>query len=287
MSLDRLTAKQFDLFREFIYQNSGIRVDERKVTLLSNRIRSRLRVGNFAGFDDYYRFLVSTDGKHEVSGFLDAVTTNETFFFRGSKQFDWLKDEWLSDQIALHRAGKRAPSLRMLSAGCANGAEAYSIAICLAESAFRLRDWSLGVWGIDISEEMLRFAREGQYRSRVMDGVSEQQRKRFFQYHRETELWELRPSIKHSVTFEQHNLMKPLTHGNFDLIFIRNVLIYFDRESKQTVVNHLIRQLSPGGHLVVGPSEGIYEWLGDLIRVSPLVYRKPDRPSSNRGGSDE
>lgn len=277
MSLDRLTAKQFSLFRDFIYQNSGIHVDERKVTLLSNRIRRRLRAGDFPDFDAYYRYLTSADGKGEVTDFLDAVTTNETFFFRGPNQFNWLRGDWIAEQVAEHRAGKRPARLKLLSAACANGAEAYSMAICLAENAFRLRDWSVDILGIDISEEMLRVAREGSYRERVMNGVSEQQRKRYFSHQPNGNLWKVKSSIKQNVRFKKHNLMDPLNGGPFDLIFIRNVLIYFDRQSKQTVVKHLMRQLSSGGHLVVGPSEGIHEWLGDLTRVSPLIYRKPNR----------
>ena len=145
--LERLNPRQFGKFRDFIYEHSGIRIDEKKVTLLSNRIRRRLRAGDFADFDAYYRFLTSPAGVAELEEFLDAITTHETFFFRTQKQFDWLKQELLGELVAEQLAGKRPPALRMWSAGCATGAEPYSMAICLAENMFacgggRSRSWA-------------------------------------------------------------------------------------------------------------------------------------------------
>ncbi len=290
MGLERLSSQQFDQFRKFIYENSGIHVDKNKVTLLSNRIRRRVKAGGFADFDAYYRFLTSPNGAGELGGFLDAITTNETFFFRTEKQFDWLRGDWLTEQVAQHRAGKREPHLRIWSAGCASGAEPYSIAICLAENLYRLRDWSLQIVGTDISDEMLDVARAGIYKPRAIEAVNERQRKRYFQQQTDQDLWQVRQPIKQLVQFRQHNLMQPLGEPAFDCIFIRNVLIYFDLQSKQSVVNNLLGKLAVGGYLVVGPSEGIYEMLGGLKRVSPLIYQKLDNAplagsaNSQRGG---
>ncbi|TWU33306.1 CheR family methyltransferase [Novipirellula artificiosorum] len=274
MGLPRLSSHQFDRFRDFIYKNSGIHIDKNKVTLLSNRIRRRVNAGGFETFDTYYRFLTSADGASELAGFLDAITTNETYFFRTQKQFDWLSSDWLPEQVTRQRAGERKRQLRIWSAGCANGSEPYSIAICLAENLYRLHDWSLEVVGTDISEEMLEVARSGIFKSSAIDEVPQRQRRRYFQNPTENDLWEVRESIKQLVQFKQHNLMKPLLGPVFDCIFIRNVLIYFDRQSKQIAVNNLLNALAVGGYLVVGPSEGIYEMLGGLERVSPLIYKK-------------
>ena len=119
MELERLTPQQFDKFRKFIYRKSGIRIDENKVTLLSNRIRRRLKVGPFEDFDVYYRYLTTPAGAAELEGFLDAITTHETFFFRTEKHFQWLKESFLAEVIAQHRSGNRPPALRIWSAGCA------------------------------------------------------------------------------------------------------------------------------------------------------------------------
>lgn len=292
MALERLRPQQFDQFCKFIYETSGIRVDKNKVTLLSNRIRRRVDACQLDGFDAYYKLLTSPAGAGELGGFLDAITTNETSFFRTQKHFDWLTDVWLSEQISLHRAGQREAKLRIWSAGCANGAEPYTMAICLAENMQRLRDWSLEIVGTDISAEMLADASAGSFRSREIEAVSDRQRRRFFQHDPDDDRWQVRQSIKDLVEFKRHNLMRAMPGPQFDCIFIRNVLIYFDNQSKQTVIANLRRALAVGGHLVVGPSEGVYGMLDDMEKVSPLIYRKPLRsaPASDtfvQGGSDD
>lgn len=273
MEFERLNPQQFDRFCDFIYKESGIRIDERKVSLLSNRIRRRLRAGEFENFEVYYRFLTSPDGATELEDFLDAVTTNETFFFRTAKQFDWLKHNLIPKLIVEERTGKRSPALRIWSAGCASGAEPYTIAICLAEDSLRFRDWSLQVLGTDISEEALRTARDGIYKPRSLHAVTESQRRRYF-HQTEDGGWQVREKIKELVEFKRHNLMTPLGEAAFDCIFIRNVLIYFDRDSKRVVIDNLMKALAVGGYLVVGPSEGIFDMLDPLTRIAPLLYQK-------------
>ena len=242
MALERLNPQQFNQFREFIYAQCGIRIDENKVTLLSNRIRRRLRAGDFDDFDAYYQFLTSRGGASELESFLDAITTNETFFFRTEKHFEWLKNDFLNECVAQHDAKQRKPSLRIWSAGCASGAEAYSIAITVAESKHRLRNWSIQIIGTDISEAVLEEARQGGFRDRGVEAVSQERRRRFF-VHNDVAggLWQVRPAIKQLVEFKRHNLMHPMPDASFDCIFIRNVLIYFDRASKQVVIDHLVR----------------------------------------------
>ncbi len=273
MELERLNLEQFERFRAFIYEKSGIRIAEQKVALLSNRIRRRLKAGDFENFDVYYRFLVSPAGAAELEHFLDAITTNETFFFRTAKHFDWLKTDLLTEVISRERAGEHSRSLRIWSAGCATGAEPYSIAICLAENMHRLSDWSVTILGTDLSEEALCTARKGTFKSRAISAVTEKQRRRFFRQESD-DLWTLTPEIKQSVKFRNCNLMQPLAEPAFDCIFIRNVLIYFDRDSKQVVIDNLIAALALGGYLVVGPSEGIYDMLDPLQKISPFLYRK-------------
>lgn len=289
MEFEHLNPRQFDRFCDFIYKASGIRIDERKVTLLSNRIRRRLKAGNFTDFDVYYKFLTSAAGADELEGFLDAITTNETFFFRTQKHFDWLKNQFVPELLKQQRAGNRPASLRIWSAGCASGAEAYTIAICLAEELFRLRDWSLYILGTDISEDALREARLGIYKQRSIDEVSEKQLRRYFRAI-DGDRWQVRDEVRELVEFQRHNLMMPLDQPKFDCIFIRNVLIYFDRDSKQTVIDNLLNSLVAGGYLVVGPSEGIFDMLGSLRRISPLLYQKSDQSRQGvvgrRGESD-
>src|SRR5262245_15898042 len=143
-------------------------MDASKITLVSNRIRRRLRGLDIADFESYYRHLISPDGAGELEQFLDAITTNETHFFRTPSHFDWFKTEFVSEMITRQRHDEGARGLRIWSAACSTGEEPYSLAICLAENALRLRNWQLSILGTDISEGVLRDARNAVYKERVM-----------------------------------------------------------------------------------------------------------------------
>ncbi len=275
MEPDKLSPRQFELFRDFIYRHSGIRVDAAKVTLASNRIRRRLRACQLDDFESYYQYLNSPAGTGELELFLDAVTTNETHFFRTPHHFEWFKDEFLSEFSLRPHTGTQPRKLRVWSAACSTGEEPYSVAICVQESAVKLRDCKATIVGTDISEAVLREARLGCYRKRSLEEVSEQRLKRHFEAAADGTTFTLRPQLREMVEFRRHNLMEPLRLAPFDCIFIRNVLIYFDRDSKLVVIKNLINLLTPGGYLVVGPSEGIYDMLHPLVKRSTFAYQKP------------
>ena len=147
---ENLTPKQFDAFRAFIYRQSGIRIEASKVTLMSNRIRRRVRAGNFADFAAYYQFLTSLKGAAELEQFLDAITTNPTHFFRTPSHFDWFRGEFVAEMIA-----RKQQNLRVWSAACSSGEEVYSLAIGVAEKLLKLRKWQITILGTDISEAVL------------------------------------------------------------------------------------------------------------------------------------
>ncbi len=278
MSLPDLSPKQFSLFREFIYKKSGMRVDDRKIVMLSHRIRGRLVASGHDCYDAYYQHVSSIMGRKELTSFLDVVTTNETFFFRTGSHFDWFKKDFLNEQITAKRE-KGDQTMRVWSAACSTGEEAYSLAICLAETKLRLRDWDLQIVGTDISEAVLTVAREGTYGKRALEELDPTRVRRWFRANADVDRWTVRDEVQKPVRFVAHNLMEPTKEQPFDCIFIRNVLIYFDQKSKKTVVKHLIKALVPGGYLVVGPSEGIYDMLGELEKISTFLYRKPASPS--------
>jgi chemotaxis protein methyltransferase CheR len=270
---ENLTPKQLDAFGQFIYRASGIRIDASKVTLVSNRVRRRVRAGQFADFDAYYRFLTSGAGANELEQFLDAITTNPTHFFRTPRHFDWFRGEFVTEMIARqsHRPQRR---LRVWSAASSSGEEAYSLAICLAENALRLRDWQITVLGTDISEAVLCRARAASYQAGALAEVSDSQRRRYFEASADGHTWRVRPAVSEMVEFRRHNLMEPLRELPFDCIFVRNVLIYFDRDSKKVVIKNLLKSLASGGYLVVGPSEGIYDMLEPLVKRTTFLYQK-------------
>lgn len=288
MENKRLSQVQFKRFSEFIYANSGIRINDNKVLLLSNRIRRRVQACDLGTFDDYYRFLKSSANADEIAYFLDVVTTNETFFFRTQKHFQWFRNDFINGLVS-HPDAKTGPrSLRIWSSACSTGAEPYSIAICLAENRYRLKDFSVNILATDISQEMLGIASEGKFKARTMESVTAHQRRRFFQHVPDEELWQVRPEIRNMVKFKRHNLLNSPPVTKFDCIFICNVLIYFDQGSKKLAVENALKALGVGGYLVVGPSEGISDKLGSLRKISPLVYQKVrpnpgSTPSLERG----
>ena len=271
---EKLTAKQFDAFRDFIYRQSGIRVDASKITLVSNRIRRRLRAGAFTDFEAYYKHLTSPKGAGELEQFLDAITTNQTFFFRTASHFEWFKGEFVSELLAQERKGARQQSVRVWSAACSSGEEPYSLAISLAEQKLRLANWQTAIVGTDISEAALADARKACYQARSLEAISPIHLRRYFDALPGGQTWQLKQAMRDLVEFRRHNLLEPLRMPQFDCIFLRNVLIYFDRASKAGVIKNLIGALACGGYLVVGPSEGIYDMLDPLVKRSTFLYQK-------------
>jgi chemotaxis protein methyltransferase CheR len=270
---ERLTQEQFELFQKFTYDRCGIKIDASKITLVSNRIRRRLQPSNCSDFSAYYQFIASRAGSGELVDFIDVITTNETSFFRTPSNFEWLKNDFVTELIRAKVDGKREPSLRIWSAACSSGEEPYSIAMCLAEASVPLRGWTIQILGTDICETSLKQAREAVYRKRTMQEMDDAKVRRYFSEEVPGD-FQLRPSITQMVKFKNHNLMKPMLEKPFDCIWLRNVLIYFDRESKAKVIENLVRSLVSGGYLVVGPSEGVYDMLGMLQKRGTFLYQK-------------
>lgn len=272
--LERLSPEQFILFQQFIYRQTGIRMQESKITLLSNRIRRRLRELGIESFTEYYRGLVAKKFPGEFEHFIDAVTTNETHFFRTGGHFDWFCGPFLDGLVTLAAAGRHPRSVRVWSAACSSGEEAHSLAICLHESRQRLAGWQLSVLGTDISEAMLEKARRGRYAARSLEQVSAARLAACFT---EADGGEriVKPAVSALCEFRRHNLLERMTGASFDCIFVRNVLIYFDRPSKEVALRNLVAALAPGGALVFGPSDGVYDLVDGLVRESSFAYRKP------------
>ena len=270
-----LSTEEMRQFRSLIYDLAGISIPTTKVTMLSNRIRKRLRAGGYEDYAQYLEFLKQDQNREEREEFLNAITTNETFFFRTPTHFDWITSNFVPEFAALVRKEQHPSRLKLWSAACSSGEEPYSIAITLLENQFRLRGINAEVTGTDLSERVLSMAREGHYGERSMNTVSDKRRRRYFQYEKQRDRWTVTDAVKTLVKFEHHNLLEPSPRTDFDCIFIRNVLIYFDRVSKRKTLRHLTDALRPGGYLIVGPSEGVFDLLGDYKRITPFCYQKP------------
>lgn len=268
--LKQLSAEEYDRFRALIYRETGIAVPEGKVTLLSNRVRRRLRAHGLDSFDDYYRLLAGGRLPGELERFIDAITTNETSFFRTGSHFDWFSGPFIDAAAA--RPGE---PLRIWSAACSSGEEPYTLAICLAENGRRLAGRRWEILGTDISETALAAARAATYAPRAVEGVPPAILGKYFTADPAAGTWTVVPEVARRCVFLRHNLMEPVAAGPFDCIFIRNVLIYFDRPSKEVVVRNVVAALRSGGSLVVGPTEGIHDMLGCLVKRSNFLYQKP------------
>lgn len=273
--VQKLSPDEFARFRDVIYAATGIRMQDGKITLLSNRVRRRLKTLGIESFEEYYARLTSGSLRGELEHFIDAVTTNETHFFRHASHFDWFRGAFVDDLLARERAGRHDRTLRIWSAACSSGEELYSLAICLDEVAARLAGWTTALLGTDISETVLAVAREGRYPRRSVEQVSPAQLRRHFTEDPSGEHWTIRPALRSRCEFRRHNLLEPLRPPRQDLVLVRNVMIYFDRDSKKVAVRHLVEALAPGGFLVVGPADGIFDLLDGLEKVSPFLYRKP------------
>ena len=275
MDLTKLTPDEFDRFRTFIYEETGIRLADGKITLLSNRIRRRLRELDIESFEEYYNLLTLKKLKGELEHFIDAVTTNETHFFRTGGHFDWFIDSFLPTIRTEASEKKRDKSLRIWSAACSSGEELYTLAICIDESRHQFAGWKISLLGSDISETMISAARKGVFPNRSLDQTTDERRSRYFAQLQDDAGWSIRSRLINMCGFKRHNLLDAVPDDPFDCIFIRNVFIYFDKKSKEVAVQNLIQALAPGGFLVVGPADGIYDLLGDLNKKTIFLYQKP------------
>lgn len=270
-----LTDGEYRQFCELIYRIAGIRIADNKRVMVSNRVRRRLKASGITSFSDYYSFLTSAVGRDEMPLFLDAITTNETYFFRDIQNYDWLGNIFLPQITQQATLRKRPRSLRIWSAACSTGEEPYSVALTVLGKKLLLAGWRTTILGTDLSGAVLKAAQTGTYDARAVRLIDPSMRTVYFDEEPATQCWITKPEVKALVTWKHHNLLFPLKEDPFDCIFLKNVLIYFDTESKQIVVKNVLKALGNGGYLVVGPTEGIHSMLDSLIKVKPWLYQQP------------
>jgi chemotaxis protein methyltransferase CheR len=264
-----ISDEEYALFQRLIYRIAGISLSEAKKVLLVGRLTKRLRAYDLASFGDYYRMLARGDHPDELQTMVDLLTTNETYFFREPQHFEFLRTE---------AAGARARStaFRVWSAASSSGEEAYSIAMTLAET---LPETPWDVLGTDISTRVLARARSGHYTMARVEGIPPGYMRKYclkgVRSHAGSFL--IAPELRRRVAFHQVNLMQPAPAdlGEFDVVFLRNVMIYFDPETKTRVVHNILPRLKRGGHLIVGHSETLNGITDRVATVRPTVYRKP------------
>jgi chemotaxis protein methyltransferase CheR len=265
----RISDTEFGQFQRFIFEAAGITLTDAKKALVSGRLARRLNVCEVSSYGEYFRLLTSGDAPLEFQTAVDLLTTNETYFFREPKHFEFLRQD-------IERGTLRSrSSLRVWSAAASSGEEAYSTAMLL-EDCLPGRSWE--VIGSDISASVLERARAGHYSMDRISHFPPGYLQRFCLKGRDAQEGTLlvQRALRNKVRFSRVNLNEPLPHlGAFDVIFLRNVLIYFSMETKRKVVARVLNILKPGGYLFVGHSESLIEVTDAVEPVAPAIYRKP------------
>jgi chemotaxis protein methyltransferase CheR len=274
--LSEVSDAQLTRYADLIYRRTGIRVVAQKKMLLSNRLRRRLRETGIADFDRYYQHLQGlTSDDPEWDAFLQEITTHETYLFRDENHWKWFREAYLPQCAATARSGARKCALRIWSAACSTGDEATTAACCIAACLPNCGTWQIRILGTDIGVGALAQARAAQFSRRAMRLVPEQYKRQYFTADTAGASWQAKPALTKLLTFRQHNLLDPLREAPFDLVFLKNVLIYFAPASKRRVVENVRAVIAPGGLLVAGPAEGITDYFKDYIRLQPWLYQRP------------
>ena len=278
-NVQRLTDEEFARFAKLVYDESGIFLKDSKITLLSNRLRKRLIALNLKTFQEYYDYIQTLKDKtKEIEELIDVVSTNETYFFRNERHFDALMQKSFPD-IA---SKKKEKSITIWSAGCSTGEEPYTMAICLLESKHLFPGWKMQVLATDIAYSVLDFAKEGKYSGRRIEKVPPALLQKYFTKDpANADVYIVNPEVKALVKFGALNLFKDVFPQNIDIIFCRNVMIYFDREHQPKLVATFYKSVSKDhGYFYIGHSETLHAISEDFNYVKLLdspVYVPKER----------
>ena len=269
----------FRLLRDFVHSYCGIYFDDGSKFLLERRLSRRLEQHRLKSFEEYYHFLrYDRKREEELTILVDNLTTNETYFFRESPQLHAFSDEILPE---LRQSLADRKVLRIWSAGCSTGEEPYTIAMLLFESGDWWRDWQVEILGSDINQRVLHTARKGVYKKSSHRATKPEMLTKYFI--EEKGDYRVIDKVKELVSFSYVNLLDPFKTSlisNMDIIFCRNVIIYFDKEAKKKVIESFYQKLRGGGYLLLGHSESLINISNAFVLrtlKNDMVYQKPIR----------
>lgn len=270
MAANAIDPEHYDRFRRFLERNCGIVLGSNKQYLVASRLGQLMARQGVRDLGELVQRLEGAGGRALRSVVIDAMTTNETQWFRDTYPFEVLQAHLLP---ALDRS-----RVRLWSAGCSSGQEPYSLSMAVQEYRGRGRGVEATVLGTDISPQMIERARAAEYSaSEIRRGLSAERQRRFF-VAVDGETWRIRPEVSRRVSFRQHNLLESYSLlGSFEIIFCRNVLIYFSLEARRDILGRMAQALVPGGYLVLGASESPPRPLDafELVRTTQgVAYRR-------------
>lgn len=267
------TDADFRYISTFAAEYAGIMLPDSKRDMVYSRLTRRLRLLRLPSFARYCDLLRAGDPV-ELDCFINALTTNLTSFFREAHHFEYLAQTLLPELLAHHKRDRR---LRFWSAGCSTGEEPYSLAMTLAEHVPRLEGWDIRILATDLDSDVLERAAAGVYAMERLQTIEASRRARWFRRGRGRQSGRARvvDDLKRLVSFRRLNLMAPWPmHGLFDVIFCRNVVIYFDKTTQARLFSRFAQQMHAHGQLFVGHSESLYRVANDFQLIGNTVYRR-------------
>lgn len=271
-----MLPREFDKLSNFIYTHYGIKMPPAKRLMLEGRLSKRLTVYGMDNYEDYVEYVFSKEGmKREMIHMIDVVTTNKTDFFREPIHFEFLQNTALPE--LKEKYGGRRP-VNIWSAGCSSGEEPYTIAITASEYAEANSPFPFHITATDVSSRILAHAQNAVYKAEKLSNVPIALKRKYMLKSKDT----LKPTIrmgKHlrsKISYQRLNFMDD--HYNianyFDIIFCRNVIIYFDRDTQERVINKLCSKLNPGGYFFLGHSESLSNMQAPLKHIKPTIFQK-------------
>lgn len=267
------TKRDFDFLRKLSNQHTGIVVTDDKFDMFYSRLSRRVRALGLPNFSAYCDYLRTHPDSDETTELINAITTNLTAFFRERHHFEYLRDTAVPAMLQSHPMDRK---LSIWSAGCSSGEEPYSLAMTLAGMQAQLAGWDLSITATDIDSNVLAKAASGVYAMDRVKDLPKAELKRWFMKGTGSHQGDVRvkPELRKMIDFRLLNLMQSWTEEPKDIIFCRNVIIYFDKDSKQELVNRYADALKPGGYLFIGHSESLYKVTDRFELIGNTVYRR-------------
>lgn len=271
-----LREKEFIVLRDFIEDQLGICMTDKKKSLIESRLQKRLKVLSFSGFDEYCSYLLTPHGyARELPRLTDAVTTNKTDFFREPEHFRFLEDKVIIPQLKNRTI---STPFSFWSSACSSGEEVYTSAIVLDTIRSTYPQFNYRILGSDISDEVLEKARLGIYDQSKISMIDESLKKKYFLKGKDQNinLVKIKRDLTRNITYKKINLISDISQiqNQFDVIFCRNVMIYFSRTTQQKILLDLYGKLKPGGYLMIGHSEFLRGIDLPFIQVGSSIYQK-------------
>ncbi|WP_419787681.1 CheR family methyltransferase [Pseudodesulfovibrio sp.] len=275
----KISDQEFANLRDFIYEQCGIYIADNRKYLLENRLGNRLKQLNLRDFEEYYNFLKYDVGKtREMKKLFEVITTNETSFYRNPPQLQVFQEKVLSEVLRTNADKKR---LRIWSAGCSTGEEPYTISMIIHEMLkTEVASWDIRITANDLSERVLESARRGVYNDYTLRSTPKEVAGRYFDMENGTN--KIKSEVKRLVTFGQINLKDKMQLKRVErsqIVFCRNVIIYFDDAMKKQVINAFYDNLLPGGYLIIGHSESLHNITRAFKPIhfpGAIIYKKEE-----------